>query len=264
MLHADRTGDPGDPRVVLVHGFTQTRRSWARLAPAIAAGGHEVVAVDAPGHGRSGAHRDADLVEGARLLGETGGRAAFVGYSMGGRLALHLAVEQPALVHRLVLVGATAGLDTEDDRAARRAADEALAEALERDGLEAFLTRWLANPLFATLPADAAGVEDRRENTVEGLAASLRRTGTGTQRPLWDDLPRLTMPVLFVVGAHDAKFTAIAERMQATWGGPADLAVIDGAGHACHLERPDAFLEVVLPFLDGHRATASPTASSSP
>jgi 2-succinyl-6-hydroxy-2,4-cyclohexadiene-1-carboxylate synthase len=180
---------------------------------------------------------------------------------MGGRLALHLAVQQPDLVERLVLVGATAGLDTEEERAARRDADERLAADLERDGLEPFLERWLANPLFATLPADAAGVDDRRENTVEGLAASLRRTGTGTQRPLWDELPKLTMPVLFVVGGLDAKFSALAERMRAAWGGPAEIATIDGAGHACHLEQPGAFLDVVVPFL--HR-TASATASIAP
>lgn len=217
--------------------------------------------MDAPAHGRSAEHRT-DLVEGARLLGETGGRAAYVGYSMGGRLALHLAAARPDLVERLVLVGATAGLDSEDERVQRRAADEALASDLERAGLDAFLGRWLANPLFASLPADAAGVEDRKENTVEGLAASLRLTGTGTQRPLWTDLPRLSMPVLFVVGGLDAKFTALAHRMREAWGGEADVAVIDGAGHACHLERPEAFLDVVMPFL--HRTTASPPASSSP
>ena len=249
---------------MLVHGFTQTRRSWAPFVPRLTAAGHEVVAVDAPGHGRSAEHRDADLPQGARLLAEAGGRAAYVGYSMGGRLALHLAVQQPEQVERLVLVGATAGLDTDDERAERRHADEALAAALERDGLDTFLQRWLDNPLFATLPKDAAGVEDRKENTVEGLAASLRNTGTGTQRPLWDDLPRLTMPVLFVVGGNDAKFTALAHRLRDQWGGPAELASIAGAGHACHLEQPEAFLEVVVPFLAGHRETASPAASSSP
>lgn len=260
MLHADVHGDPSNPRVVLVHGFTQTRRSWTPLLPRLVED-HEVLAVDAPAHGRSAGHRT-DLVEGARLLGEVGGAGAYVGYSMGGRLALHLAVRQPELVERLVLVGATAGLDTDDERAARRAADEALAADLERDGLEAFLERWLANPLFATLPSDAAGVEERKENTVEGLAASLRLTGTGTQRPLWAELRRLRMPVLFVVGEHDEKFTVLAHRMRAAWGGEADVAVIAGAGHACHLERPDAFLDVVVPFL--HRTTASPAASNNP
>ena len=98
--------------------------------------------------------------------------------------------------------------------------------------------------------------------TAAGLAASLRLTGTGTQEPLWDDLPRLTMPVLFVVGEHDAKFTALAERMRDRWGGEARVEVIAGAGHACHVERPEAFLDVVVPFL--HRTTANPAASTRP
>lgn len=261
-LHADEHGDPANPRVVLVHGFTQTRRSWQPLLPRLAAR-HHVVAVDAPAHGRSASHRT-DLVEGAALLGETGGRAAYVGYSMGGRLTLHLALQRPELVERVVLVGATAGLDTDDERTARRQADEALARDLERDGLDAFLERWLANPLFATLPTDAAALEDRKENTVEGLADSLRRTGAGTQRPSWDDLAALPMPALLVAGARDEKFTALAHRLAEAWGGPARVALIDDAGHACHLERPDAFLDVVEPFLDEGQRTSSPAASNNP
>jgi 2-succinyl-6-hydroxy-2,4-cyclohexadiene-1-carboxylate synthase len=262
-LHADEHGEPDDPTVVLVHGFTQTRKSWAPLLPRLTRRRH-VVAVDAPGHGGSAEHRT-DLVEGARLLGERGGRAAYVGYSMGGRLTLHLALARPDLVERVVLVGATGGLDTEEERAQRRRADEQLAADLERDGLDAFLRRWLANPLFATLPADAAAVEDRLENTVDGLADSLRRTGTGTQRPLWDDLGALVMPALFVVGERDEKFTALAHRLAAGWGAEANVEVVPDAGHACHLEQPEAFLDVVEPFLDeGAQRTSSPAASSSP
>jgi 2-succinyl-6-hydroxy-2,4-cyclohexadiene-1-carboxylate synthase len=249
--------------VLLVHGFTQTHRSWDRLVPRLNEGGHRTIAVDAPGHGRSAQHRT-DLDAGGDLLVETAGRrATYVGYSMGGRLALHAAVRHPGDVTAVVLVGATAGLDTDDERRARRDADEALARDLERDGLDAFLERWLRNPLFATLPVDAAGVDDRRTNTVDGLAASLRLTGTGTQRPLWDDLRELTMPVLLVAGELDTKFTALARRLAGAWGGPADVELIEGAGHACHLERPDAFLDVVLPFLDAHR-TDRPAASSTP
>ncbi|HUP84325.1 MAG TPA: alpha/beta fold hydrolase [Acidimicrobiales bacterium] len=261
-LHADAHGDPAASKVVLVHGFTQTRRSWAPLVPRLARH-HRVLAVDAPAHGRSADHRT-DLAEGANLLGETGGCAAYIGYSMGGRLALHLALQRPELVERVVLVGATGGLDTEEERSQRRAADEVLAIELERDGLDAFLERWLANPLFATLPKDPAALEDRRENTVEGLADSLRRTGTGTQEPLWGHLPQLSMPALLVVGERDEKFTVLANRLADGWGGPARVAVIADAGHACHVEQPEAFLDLVMPFLDEGQRTASPAANSNP
>ena len=232
------------PRLVLVHGFTQTGRSWDGLARSLA-GDHEVVAVDAPGHGGSADVR-ADLVTGAALLGATGGPGTYVGYSMGGRLALHLAVARGDLVTRLVLVSATAGIDDAAQRTARRAADDALAATLEADGLDAFLARWVAQPLFATLPDPM--LADRRRNTVAGLASSLRLAGTGTQQPLWDELPAVTMPVLLVAGARDAKFVAAAERMAGLLP-HATLAIVPDAGHTVHLEQPAAFEALVRPWL---------------
>lgn len=260
-LHVELHGLPEAPperKVVLVHGFTQTNRSWQPLLPRLTAG-RQVVTVDAPGHGSS-PQDGVDLGEGARLLGEAGGEAAYVGYSMGGRLALHLALSEPRLVRRLVLIGATAGIDADHEREARRAADQALAEELERGGLDPFLDRWLANPLFATLSEDDAGIDDRRRNTVSGLAASLRRMGTGTQEPLWGRLSQLHMPALMVAGERDEKFTATAHRLAAAWGGDARVGIVAGAGHACHLERPRTFCDLVIPFLDGGMAvdTAEP------
>jgi 2-succinyl-6-hydroxy-2,4-cyclohexadiene-1-carboxylate synthase len=234
VLWADELG--AGRRVVFVHGFTQTGQSWRQIAGSFA-GRHHVVLVDAPGHGRSSGVR-CDLVEGARQLGDRGGKATYVGYSMGGRLALHLAVADPGLVERLVLIGATPGIEDPEERAVRRATDEELAESLERDGLELFLERWLASPLFATLPPGAADVRDRLTNTVDGLASSLRLSGTGTQEPLWARLHELRLPVDLIVGEHDTKFRGIAERMFEEMSAPATLRVIAGAGHAVHLERP--------------------------
>jgi 2-succinyl-6-hydroxy-2,4-cyclohexadiene-1-carboxylate synthase len=234
-------------RVALVHGFTQTGASWATVAAALAHD-HEVVAVDAPGHGRAAAVR-ADLWEGARLVGEAGGRAAYVGYSMGGRLVLHLALADPARVTALVLVGATAGIDDAAERAERRRADDELADRVEAVGAEAFLERWLAQPLFAGLPVEARGA---RSTDAAGLAASLRLAGTGTQEPLWDRLGGLDQPVLVVAGERDQKFRAIGARLVAAIGTNASLAEVPGAGHAAHLEQPSAFLDLVRPWLAAH------------
>ena len=252
-VHVTDEGGAGR-RVALLHGFTQTGRSWVPVVPALLAAGHHVVTVDAPGHGRS-PDPAVDLWDAAgrigAAVGDAVGPAAYVGYSMGGRLALHLALARPDLVRALVLVGATPGIEDDSERAARRAADDALAASIERDGLEAFLERWLAGPLFASLPPDAQGMEARRENTAAGLAASLRTTGTGVQDVLWDRLGEVACPVLLVVGGLDAKFRALAERMLPRFGAAstARLAVLEGAGHACHLERPDAFAETVVAFL---------------
>jgi 2-succinyl-6-hydroxy-2,4-cyclohexadiene-1-carboxylate synthase len=241
-LTAERRG--AGPPVVLVHGFTQTGRSWAPVAEHLA-GRFEVITVDAPGHGGSADVR-ADLGAGAELIGATGGRATYVGYSMGGRLCLHLAVARPDLVERLVLISATGGIDDDGGRAARRAGDEQLAASIERDGVDAFLDGWVAQPMFAGLPDP--GLDDRRRNTAAGLASSLRLAGTGTQEPLWDRLSALTMPVLVVAGALDAKFVAAAERM-AELIPDVTLAVVADAGHTVHLERPDAFLTVLDAWL---------------
>ncbi|HEX9994834.1 MAG TPA: alpha/beta fold hydrolase [Acidimicrobiales bacterium] len=245
MLHADTTG--AGPRLVLVHGFTQDRRCWGPVAGALAED-HEVVLVDAPGHGRS-AGVPAGLEDGARLLGEAGGRAAYLGYSMGGRLCLTLALARPELVTALVLVGATAGIEDPGERAARRAADEALADRLERIGVEAFVDEWLAGPLFAGLPAWARFEAERREGSAAGLAASLRLAGTGTQPPSWHRLGELAMPVLVVAGERDIRFSAAGRRLAAAVGPNAAFAAVPGAGHAAHLEAPDRFLAVVRPWL---------------
>ncbi len=228
-------------RLVLAHGFTQTGRSFAPLLPGLTATGVEVVAPDLPGHGPRPVP-PTDLWAAAADLGRAGGPATYVGYSMGGRVALHLALARPDLVEHLVLVSATAGIDDEAERSARRAADEELARSLGTDGLDAFLDRWLAQPMFAGLPADAMGMAARRENTAEGLAAALRRLGTGTQEPLWHRLPELAMPVLVVAGEHDRPFAATARRLATTIGPKATLTLVPAAAHACHLERPTAFL----------------------
>jgi 2-succinyl-6-hydroxy-2,4-cyclohexadiene-1-carboxylate synthase len=247
-LHAETWGR-GDP-VVLVHGFTQSGRAWGSIGAALGKR-HQVTAVDAPGHGGS-ADIQASLKAGADLMAAAiPAPAAWLGYSMGGRYALHVALQHPDQVARLVLVSATAGIDDAVERAARRRSDEALAAQVEEEGLEPFVRRWLEQPLFATLPPEAAELESRLTGTAAGLANSLRLAGTGTQQPLWDRVSNLTMPVLVVAGELDTKYVQLAERLAATIGSTARLAVIAGAGHACHLERTDRFLAVVQPFLDG-------------
>jgi 2-succinyl-6-hydroxy-2,4-cyclohexadiene-1-carboxylate synthase len=280
MDQLSSTVDGSGPRVVLVHGFTQTLASWeplaARLRPR-----WRVVRVDLPGHGGSGAVR-ADLPQTAALLGRAAGlkseattqaagghmepsgnppvnevRAAYVGYSLGGRVCLRLALDRPDLVGALVLVGASPGIADAGERAERRAADEALAGELERDGVAAFLDRWLAGPLFATLPAERAGRAERLGNSAAGLAAALRLLGVGAQEPLWARLPELAAPVLLVAGERDGKFAALAGRMAAAIGPRARVALVPGAGHAAHLEQPECFGDLVQVFLEEAHASAA-------
>jgi 2-succinyl-6-hydroxy-2,4-cyclohexadiene-1-carboxylate synthase len=249
VLHAEVSGQ-GDP-VVLLHGFTQSARSWGPILPALARS-HTVIALDAPGHAHSAAVAT-DLPSGADLMVEAAGRsAAWLGYSMGGRFALHVATRHPDAVTRLVVVSATGGIDDPAVRAARRQSDQALAAKAEAEGVAAFVAWWLDRPLFATLPRAAASVESRLGGTGAGLASSLRLAGAGSQQPLWSELGQLDMPVLVVAGSLDETYLAHGRRLVKSIGTNATMAIIPGAGHACHLEQPGAFLEVVSPFLDGH------------
>jgi 2-succinyl-6-hydroxy-2,4-cyclohexadiene-1-carboxylate synthase len=246
------------PSVVLLHGFTQSARSWEPVATKLRAEGHQVVALDAPGHGlghgtAASDETAADLPTGAdRMVTEAPHQAAWIGYSMGGRYCLYAALRHPDAISHLVLVSTTAGIDDPGERAARLASDDALATRIEQEGVEAFVDWWLQTPLFRTLPKENAAKDSRLVNTPAGLAASLRLAGAGTMDPpLWDRLHELTMPVLVVAGELDTRYSEIARRLQQAIGPNARLQLIEQAGHACHLERPDAFAQVVESFLAG-------------
>lgn len=236
--------------VLLLHGFGQNGRCWGRLGAALSAR-HEVTALDLPGHGAAGAvHADlwttADLVAGSI---DPEHPAVVVGYSMGGRMALHTALAHPERVGRLVLISATAGIDDEAERDARRASDEALATHIESVGVDTFVDEWLALPLFAGLPPEGRYVEERRTNSARGLATSLRLAGTGAQEPLWSRLAELSMPVLVVAGQNDQKFAALAERLATGIGDNATLAIVGGAGHTVHLEQPTLTTDLIAAWL---------------
>ncbi len=248
-LEAHGTGEP----IALVHGFTQTKASWARLLPILARccpPPTRFVTVDLPGHGASAAVGVEDLAGAAALLGESVGRASYVGYSLGGRTCLTLALERPELVERLVLIGATAGIEDEQERAKRRAQDDGLAAQIDAGGdgqVEEFLRRWIAGPLFARLSPEQADLEARSRDA-GGLAASLRSCGTGTQPPSWDRLSQLDMPVLVCAGAEDLRFSALARRLATAIGPNARTAIVPGAGHAACFERPEAFAHALAQF----------------
>ena len=167
---------------------------------------------------------------------------------MGGRVSLHAALAHPREVERLVLIGATAGIDNADARAQRRTDDELLADRIETIGVEAFVDEWLQNPLFSGQTPNQAMRADRLRNTADGLASSLRLAGTGTQAPLWDRLDEISCPVLLLVGQHDQKFSAIAERMAMALPN-AQLRVITGAGHSVHVEQPERTIDALAEWL---------------
>jgi 2-succinyl-6-hydroxy-2,4-cyclohexadiene-1-carboxylate synthase len=237
------TVEGAGPRLTLVHGFTQTGQSWGEVARLFATG-FQVVRVDLPGHGGSAAVR-MGFDEAASAIGDVGGRSVYIGYSMGARLCLRLALERPELARGLVLVGGSPGLTTDLERTARRAADAQLADDIEGVGTAVFLRRWLSQRMFATLTPTDDDLAARRANPPEGLATALRAFGVGTQEPLWGRLAELEMPVLLVAGELDGKFAVTGERMAAAIGANATAVTVPGCGHAAHLEQPDTFCRLV-------------------
>jgi 2-succinyl-6-hydroxy-2,4-cyclohexadiene-1-carboxylate synthase len=252
----------GEP-LVLLHGFTGSAELWAPHV-GVFARRYRILAVDLLGHGRSSICSDpqqyqmercvADLATLLDRLGIT--RAHWLGYSLGGRVALGFAVAHPERVYCLILEGASAGIADPAEKRARIAHDEALAARLERDGIGPFVDAWMQQPLFASQArrgsaALAAARATRCKNNPMGLANSLRGIGTGVQPPLWDHLSDVRVPTLLLVGEEDIKFRTIAATM-ATRLPHAEVAVIPEAGHTTHLENPLAFQTRVLTFLESN------------
>jgi len=257
--------------VTLLHGFTQSGRSWQELIKTMP-GAWRWVVPDLRGHGetrtRPGAPctMDACLGDLEMLWGHLGvERTHLAGYSMGGRLALHVAARNPERLLSLLTIGAHAGLE-EDAREGRRLGDEALAQRIEQDGLEAFIKYWSGLPLFAGLerrgPSFVAQLRaERMNNTVAGLACSLRGMGAGVMEPLWADLARVTVPSTFVAGQLDHGYVASARRLAAAVP-HGRVEVVLRAGHSVHQERPEAFAHVLAAHLAAAGTPDSSTTSA--
>ena len=257
------------PPITVLHGFTQAGRSWREVISKMPAG-WKWIAPDLRGHGETQTRQGSpcsmeacteDLVAMWDDLGVE--RTHLAGYSMGGRLALHVAARRPDRVLTLLTIGAHAGLE-EDAREGRRRGDEGLAERIEKEGLEAFVDYWGALPLFAGFerrgPSYVAQVRaERLQNHVAGLACSLRGMGAGTMEPVWNELGQVTFPCTFVAGQQDHGYVASARRLAATVPN-GKFEIVPRAGHAVHLERPDAFARL----LASHLAAATATGASAP
>jgi 2-succinyl-6-hydroxy-2,4-cyclohexadiene-1-carboxylate synthase len=245
--------------VVLLHGFSGTRRAWDGVIAALDHERYRPLALDLPGHGAQADARTPITFAGcvADVLARSPRRFTLCGYSLGGRLALHVALAAPERVARLVLVSCSAGISDEVERAERRRADHALADELERVPFDRFIERWRTQPLFAAESprVGALAREDQRRNRPDALAAVLRGIGTGEMQPLWERLDELAMPVAVVVGERDEKFRELGQRMVELLA-HAELFVLAG-GHGLLLENPRGLGEVLA---TAPASSRSPTA----
>ncbi len=251
------------PPLVLLHGFTQTGRLWGPFGDLLAESS-TLVSVDLPGHGDSGPTR-ADLPETARLVAEAvrphvgASPCAVLGYSLGARVALHVALGTDLPLRSVVFIGVTAGIEDTEERTRRRQADNDLADQLETSGdVAGFVDSWLRGPLFERLEAtNAAQRAERLRNSADGLASSLRLCGTGTQEPLWQRLPALSTPVLALAGSDDIRFASHALRV--TRLAPHGVvSLVPGGGHALHLAQPQHSARIVGHWLGAVGAVTPP------
>jgi 2-succinyl-6-hydroxy-2,4-cyclohexadiene-1-carboxylate synthase len=198
---------------------------------------------------------EADFTSTAAAIGEIGGPATYVGYSMGGRLVLQLALDRPGLVERMILVSASPGIG---DRAARRRRylhDMALAEWIEEHGRERFLERWLSQPVFAGL--DPIQARRHRLPTAQAIASQLRRLGQGVQIPLWDRLHEIDVPTLMIAGERDPKYVTIVAEMLADIGMSAEVEIVPNCSHAVGIEWPGAVASLINEFTADHPGTST-------
>ena len=255
------------PAVVLLHGFTGSAQTWAPHLEALEA--FTTLRIDFLGHGRSDAPGDVQRYRMEACIDDVLSlldrldiqRFAVAGYSMGGRVAMRIALRAPGRVWALVLESASPGIAGAAKRRARVAQDAMLAQRIRNEGVAAFVDHWQSIPLFSSqsrLPEKTRQAlrTQRLQHTSEGLAHSLQGLGAGMQAPVLHSLPRLQLPVLLLAGELDSKYCGLASQMAAVL--PcSSLQFVPAAGHAVHLERPAYFDEAVAAFLQAHAPTES-------
>lgn len=250
------------PTLLCLHGFTGSSQTFQSLSENIT--DYNVLAIDLIGHGQTTCYchpyryqmdsLTADIQQVMNQLKIE--KFVLLGYSMGARVALSFALSYPNSVSHLILESGSPGLATEAARSQRRRTDGLLAQRLLKEPLSDFVTVWESLPLFNSQQRLSYGQQQqiRKERLSQrgfGLATSLWAMGTGSQANYWPRLSALAnCPTLIVVGAEDAKFQDIAQKMtdiQPTM----TLKQVHSAGHAVHLEQPKIFAATITTWLKG-------------
>ncbi len=276
MLHISEHGDPSKPALVFLHGFLGSGDDFDGVVKYFEKD-HDLILPDLPGHGESPCayYETAGLSQTFeppytffhelknRLLEKHSHFLALIGYSMGGRIALILALLFPKHFSALILESTSPGIESENERSARRKLDQKLADKIRSVPTEVFLKEWYAQPLFADLaesPERLSSLIERRAEKLPssrslsslGWANSLESFGPGNQPSFWRHLPSCLLPTLLLAGGRDAKYLAIMrEMLKRMQNRPATtrFEMIQGAGHNIHFQRPEDFAESVRRFL---------------
>jgi 2-succinyl-6-hydroxy-2,4-cyclohexadiene-1-carboxylate synthase len=257
-LHYYTAGSPDNPSVILFHGFLGSGKDWQNTVKKLSEKFY-CIAPDLPGHGETnvkGTATDYTMESFARVFSlfiKSSGisKSSLLGYSMGGRFALFLAVSLPNLWQSLILESASPGLRTERERAERQKKDQKIATQIEQKNFEQFLHIWYGQPLFKTLQKSKKYtflLKERKSNRPNELVFSLKMMGIGVQPSLWKALPAINIPILLLAGEFDRKFCNIMKEIEDHCR-QAYLKIINEAGHMAHFEQPLPFNAEVFKFL---------------
>lgn len=245
--------------LLLLHGFAGSSESWSTILPWLSSL-FDVICIDLPGHGRTAAPTAIERYtmpivarDVAQIIELIGVSASVLGYSMGGRLALYLALHFPERVTGLILESASPGLEDAVAQRERAESDELLADRILRSGVPAFVADWEKHPIFTSQRRLSPALLDQQRrqrlaNSAIGLAGSLRGMGAGRQPNLWPELANLKTPVLLMAGELDEKYVQISRRMVNLLP-RAQLQTFPECGHNIHLEQPEAYLACVQGWL---------------
>lgn len=255
-VFVEEVNTQGTKSLVLLHGFTGSTKTWQHVVKALPKS-VRCIMVDLTGHGQTSAPENVTLYSMASQLNTLHElflqlhleKFSLLGYSMGGRVALSYAVKYPDQINQLILESASPGLKSEEERAVRKEADDALAKKILASGIESFVDKWENIALFASQKLLSGQVQleirtERLQQRAIGLANSLRGIGTGVMPNLWDDLAILPMPVTLLTGALDEKFVMLNQKMQNSLFDAKHL-TIPAVGHAIHVENPLKFATIV-------------------
>ncbi len=257
QLHYQTWGNQQNPPLLLLHGFMGCAADWDTVAQALSADFY-CIAPDLPGHGGSPIDSEkhssfenyADSV--IELLDALDCKTlSAIGYSMGGRLLLSLALRHPNRFTKLILESTSPGIAETDKRRQRQDSDAALAIHLKATTLSSFINNWYSQPLFGAIDS-AQGytsmLQRRLQNSPDSLATALSHAGTGQQSPLWDQLPELQPSTLLIYGEHDSKYKEVAQ-MMLNRNRTLEATQITGCSHAAHVEDPQQFSKTCMLFL---------------
>ena len=238
-------------KIFCIHGNFQTAKVWQPLEERMKAGFSDLEMITEDLCAKQFQSFD-DWTEDfcGRVEAQANGeKSILLGYSLGGRLALHACLSRPELWKSAIVVGADPGLESEEEKKLQLDKDRNWAERLKREPLEKLVDEWDAQPVFGGIENQAP--RNLGEMDPDGLSHQFGVFSKGVQQNLVPKLAELKRPpVLFVSGEKDQKYLGIGERL-AKSSSVINAQVIADTGHRVPWENPESFVQVLIDFAFG-------------